>query len=97
MSVVKINAIEVPEGMGVELEKRFSAHKNSANAAPGFEGMQLLRPVAGETRYFAVSTWASEEAYRAWRHGEGYVKSGHGKPSKVSTGSALLEFEVVEL
>ena len=48
MSVVKINAISVPEGSGPELEKRFAARKHAVDQAPGFEGFQLLRPVAND-------------------------------------------------
>ena len=44
MSVVKINAIEVPEGMGAELEKRFGARVGEVEKMPGFEGFELLRP-----------------------------------------------------
>ena len=44
MSVVKINAIEVPEGAGAELEARFAARKHAVDGEPGFEGFQLLRP-----------------------------------------------------
>ena len=39
MSVVKINAIHVPEGSGTELESRFAARKHSVDGAPGFEGL----------------------------------------------------------
>ena len=35
MSVVKINAIEVPEGAGPELEKRFAARMHSVDEQPG--------------------------------------------------------------
>ncbi|MDO4240412.1 antibiotic biosynthesis monooxygenase [Micrococcus sp.] len=69
MSVVKINAITVPEGAGPELEKRFAARKHAVDQEPGFEGFQLLRPTAGADRYFVVTTWASEEHFAAWRDG----------------------------
>ena len=49
MSVVKINAIEIPEGAGPELEARFAARAGAVENSPGFEGFQLLRPVEGET------------------------------------------------
>ncbi|WP_423923122.1 antibiotic biosynthesis monooxygenase family protein [Frigoribacterium sp. 2-23] len=82
MSVVKINAIHVPEGHGAELEKRFAARKHSVDGAPGFEGFQLLRPVKGDERYFVVTTWDTEESFQRWAadgakaaHGQG---SGHG-------------------
>jgi len=103
VSVVKINAIHVPEGSGPELEKRFAARKHSVDGAEGVEGFQLLRPVAGEDRYFVVTTWRSEEDFRAWSV-EG-SKAAHARPSgaadtprgPVATGADLLEFEVVEL
>jgi heme-degrading monooxygenase HmoA len=66
MSVVKINAIHVPEGSGTELESRFAARKHSVDGAPGFEGFQLLRPVSGDTRYFVVTTWADEQSFQDW-------------------------------
>ena len=97
MSVVKINAIEVPQGAGPELEQRFAARKHSVDSEPGFEGFQLLRPVAGENRYFVVTTWATEEDFAAWRDGNARAAhAGQGK-KPVATGASLLEFEVVEL
>ena len=64
MAVVKINAIEVPPGGGAELEKRFAARAGAVENSPGFLGFELLRPVAGETRYFVYTRWESEEASR---------------------------------
>lgn len=70
MSVVKINALQVPDGGGEELEKRFSGRAHAVDAFPGFEGFQLLRPVKGENRYFVVTTWDSEASYQAWATGQ---------------------------
>lgn len=109
MSIVKINAISVPEGAGPELEKRFAARKQAIDSQPGFEGFQLLRPVAGEDRYFVITRWADEESYNAWRdaemasgthsegaHGGQGAHSAHGSERKpVASGATLLEFEVV--
>ena len=69
MTVVKINAIEVPEGAGPELEKRFANRAHTVDSAPGFLGFQLLRPTAGENRYFVVTQWEDEESFAAWRDG----------------------------
>jgi heme-degrading monooxygenase HmoA len=100
MSVVKINAIEVPEGMGEALEGRFAARASEVDKMPGFEAFDLLRPVEGETRYFVYTRWESEEAFQAWVNSEsfqkGHASAGnphHGQP--VASGSALLGFEVV--
>ena len=94
MAVVKINAIEVPAGAGPELEKRFAARAGAVENEPGFLGFQLLRPVAGENRYFVVTHWDSEESFAAWR--DGSARAAHaGNQKPVSTGASLLEFEVV--
>ncbi|HSX66558.1 antibiotic biosynthesis monooxygenase [Nocardioides sp.] len=99
MSVVKINAIHVPAQAGAELEKRFAARAGAVEKSPGFLGFQLLRPVAGDDRYFVVTHWESEEAFAAWRDGD--AKAAHasapGEAPKrpVATGADLLEFEVV--
>ena len=70
---------------------------------PGFEGFELLRPVAGDDRYFVYTRWASEEDFQNWRNSQQFQHGhtgagGEGAPQRppVSTDSALLEFEVVE-
>ena len=99
MPVVKINAISVPPQAGPELEKRFAARAGAVEGAAGFLGFQLLRPAAGETRYFVVTQWADEESFAAWR--DGGARAAHATPAgeapkkPVSTGAELLEFEVV--
>jgi len=99
MSVVKINAITVPPGAGEELERRFSARAGAVEKSPGFLGFQLLRPVAGDDRYFVVTHWADEESFDAWRNGD--AKAAHATPEgeaprkPVASGADLLEFEVV--
>jgi heme-degrading monooxygenase HmoA len=95
MSVVKINAISVPEGAGPELEKRFSNRAHTVDSAKGFLGFQLLRPVSGDDRYFVVTQWADEESFAAWRDGDAKVAHAGERSNPVSTGSSLLEFEVV--
>ncbi|MFT4288071.1 antibiotic biosynthesis monooxygenase family protein [Nocardioides sp.] len=99
MSVVKINAITVPEGSGEELERRFAARAGTVEGQQGFLGFQLLRPVAGESRYFVVTHWETEEAFAAWRDGD--ARAAHATPpgeaprKPVASGAELLEFEVV--
>ncbi|HET8604372.1 MAG TPA: antibiotic biosynthesis monooxygenase [Marmoricola sp.] len=95
MSVVKINAINVPAAAGPELERRFAARAGVVDQAPGFLGFQLLRPVAGEERYFVVTHWQDDASYEAWRDGDARAahKGEHG--ATVTAGANLLEFEVV--
>ncbi len=96
MSVVKINAIDVPEVSAQEFEARFAARKHAVDGQPGFEGFQLLRPVAGETRYFVVTTWAEQADFEAWR--DGAAREHHDQSRRpVASGATLLEFEIVDL
>jgi len=108
MSVVKINAIEVPEGKGSELEERFAARAGQVDQQPGFEEFMLLRPTAGDDRYFVLTRWESEEAFQAWRNGRAFQQqhaetheddgAGEAKPQHpVASGASLLEFDVVSL
>ncbi len=106
MSVVKINALEIPEGRGDELVGRFLPRLEELATVPGFEGFELLRPTGeAETRWFVYSRWTSEEAYEAWRSGDvfarGHAGQGGGgeggeqpRPQPIAMGSSLLEFEV---
>jgi len=97
MSIVVINALNVPGGeANAELEARFAARKHSVDSAPGFEGFKLLRPVAGEDRYFVYTQWATREDFENWRAAR--APRDHDSDQKpVATGAELLEFEVVEL
>ena len=99
--VVKINAIEVAEGRGPELEERFAKRAREVEGMPGFLGFELLRPAKGETRYFVYTRWETEEHFRAWVESSAFTR-GHAQAAKdskgtVAHGSALMEFEVVEL
>ena len=99
MSVVKINAIEVPEGMGAELERHFAERAKVVETMPGFEGFELLRPTGGDHRYFVYTRWADEESFQGWVGSQGFqqgharAESADGRP--VSQGASLLSFEVV--
>lgn len=95
MAVVKINAIEIPEGAGPELERRFGERHGSVDSAPGFLGFELLRPTSGEDRYFVYTKWETEEDFQAWAQGP--AKEAHAGENRnpVASGASLLEFEVV--
>jgi heme oxygenase (mycobilin-producing) len=95
MAVVKINAINVPPEAGPELERRFADRAGTVEGSPGFLGFQLLRPTAGETRYFVVTHWEDEESFAAWRDGDARAAHAGERGRPVASGADLLEFEVV--
>ena len=54
MSVVRINVIEIPEGRGEELERRFANRAGAVDRAPGFLGFELLRPTGWRDQLFRI-------------------------------------------
>ena len=103
MTVVKINALEIPPQAGDEIVKRFTARMEGLADVPGFEGFELLRPTGeAETRWFVYTRWADQASYEGWRDGDG-ARNSHAQSSggegeapqrPVSMGATLLEFEV---
>jgi heme-degrading monooxygenase HmoA len=67
MSVVKINAIEVPPERGDELAARFAARAGEVERAEGFEEFQLLRPTDGRTTWLVYTRWRDEASFEKWR------------------------------
>jgi heme oxygenase (mycobilin-producing) len=102
MTVVKINALQIPPQAGDEIVKRFTARMDSLTDVAGFEGFELLRPTGdAETRWFVYTRWADQDSYEGWRDGDGAKAShassageGEASPPAVSMGATLLEFEV---
>ena len=93
--VVKINAISVPPQAREELERRFAARAHTVDGADGFLGFQLLRPVAGDDRYFVLTRWRDDAAFEAWRDGDARAAHAGEGTRPVASGADLLEFEVV--
>ena len=99
MTVVKINAITVPEGSGDELAKRFAARAGAVDNQDGFEGFELLKPTDERTTWLVVTRWRDEEAFQAWVNspafGHGHAGADrpapHGGP--VSVSSELWSYE----
>jgi heme-degrading monooxygenase HmoA len=106
MSVVKINAIEVPAEQADELARRFAARAGEVEHSDGFEEFQLLRPTDDRTTWLVYTRWRDEAAFNAWMesrafgkaHGHGVqaTQAGEGQPPRppVGTGSELWSFQV---
>lgn len=90
MSVIKINAITVPEDSGDELGQRFAARQSAMKGTPGFEGFELLQPTDGRNTWLVLTRWESEEDFDNWRNSQSFQKShGHGgKPEGAGHGAA---------
>jgi heme-degrading monooxygenase HmoA len=98
MSIVKINALTVPEEMRETLEQRFSSRAGMVENSDGFEWFELLRPVEGTDKYLVYTRWRSEEDFAKWMEGsmrEGHGGSGGGR-GPAATDSSAWSFEVIQ-
>ena len=99
VTVIKINAITVPEGSGDELAQRFAARAGAVDDRDGFEGFELLKPTDDRTVWLVVTRWRDEAAFQAWvsspAFGHGHqgasAPAAHGGP--VSVHSELWSYE----
>lgn len=81
MSVVKINVLSVGAEMREELERRFAARAGLVDSAEGFEGFELLRPLAGTDRYLVYTRWRSEEDFQRWSQSQAF-QHGHAQAAR---------------
>ena len=66
MTLIKINAITVPDDAGDELANRFAARAGAVDGQEGFEGFELLRPTDGRNQWLVVTRWRDQAAFDAW-------------------------------
>ena len=98
--VVKINAIEVAEGRGPELEERFAKRAGEVEGCPASSATNCCARPRARRRYFVYTRWETEEAFRAWVESPSFTR-GHAQAAAdsrgtVAHGAALMEFEVVQ-
>lgn len=96
MSIVKINALTVPEDMREALEQRFAARAGMVESSDGFEWFELLRPLDGTDKYLVYTRWRSEADFETWMAQT--MKTGHGGGSTrpAATDSSAWTFEVIQ-
>ena len=103
MTVIKINAITVPEGSGDELAHRFAKRAGAVDGQPGFEGFELLRPTDGRTTWLVVTRWKDEDSFNAWvsspafAHGHQHAAAASDAPKPVSTHSELWSYDIANV
>ena len=97
MSVVKINAINVPAERGEEIAKRFAARIGEVDNQDGFEEFQLLRPEDGRGTWLVYTRWRDDAAFDAWVSSPSFAR-GHAQPEgdtrPVGTHSELWAFSI---
>ena len=102
MSIIKINAITVPDDSGDELAHRFAARAGAVDDQDGFEGFELLKPTDGRTTWLVVTRCRDEAAFHAWVNSPAFAhghrsaaeRAGGEAPHPVGIGSELWSYEV---
>ena len=98
MSIVRINAIDVPPERAEELERRFAARAGEVGGAEGFEAFELLRPTDDRTTYLVYTRWRSQEDFDAWVRSPAFEHGhkAHSTEGPVSSHSELWAYDVVQ-
>jgi len=89
VTVIKINAITVPEDSGDELARRFAARAGAVDNQEGFEGFELLKPTDDRTTWLVITRWRDEAAFEAWVNSPAFAhghRSGSGPGSSRTSG-----------
>lgn len=100
MTVIKINALDVPAEMGEEVARRFAARVGAVDGHDGFEGFELLRPTDGRTTWLVVTRWRDDAAFDAWRaspafaHGHRPPAAGEGAATPMPIQAELWSFDI---
>jgi heme-degrading monooxygenase HmoA len=103
MTVVRINAIQVPEGSGDELAHRFARRAGAVDNSPGFEGFELLRPTDGRDTWLVLTRWQDQQSFENWvnspafAHGHRSGSADGGERPPVSSHSELWSYDIVDL
>src|ERR1700679_828427 len=66
MTVIKINAITVPDDSGDELARRCAARAGAVDDQDGFEGFELLRPTDERRQWLVVTRWRDDASFQSW-------------------------------
>ena len=93
MTVIKINAITVPDGSGDELARRFAARAGAVDGQDGFEGFDSCATTDGRNQWLVITRWRDEDAFQGWvsspafAHGHAGASrpAAHGGPVSVAS------------
>ena len=106
MTVIRINAITVPQDSGDELAQRFAARVGAIDGVDGFEGFELLKPTDEREIWLVITRWRDEESFTAWTTSQSFARShrqgeraegeaeGEAPKRPVGTASELWSYEV---
>ena len=92
-TVIKINAITVPEDAGDELARRFAARAGGVDDQDGFEGFELLRPTDDRRQWLVVTRWRDEGSFQKWVSSPAFAHGHRGDRRSSSSAAGQDESE----
>lgn len=75
-SFVAINFITCKEHYKPRFEELFGSRAHAIDRMPGFEYMEVLKPLDGSDIYLIVSHWDSQESFKEWTKSKEFLE-GH--------------------
>jgi heme-degrading monooxygenase HmoA len=73
---VAINYISCKEHYKPRFEELFGSRAHAIDKMPGFEYMEVLKPLDNKGNYLIVSHWDSEESFKHWTKSKEFLE-GH--------------------
>ncbi len=73
---VAINYIDCDADYAERFETLFATRAKAIDRLPGFYDMKVLKPSDGAGSYLIVSSWDSEESFKAWTRSPEFLE-GH--------------------
>ncbi len=78
---IAINYITCKEEYKERFEMLFSTRAKAIDRMPGFQKMQVLKPIDGKSEYLIISHWDTEEQFRKWTNSPEFLE-GHKRGFK---------------
>lgn len=75
-SFVAINYISCKDHYKSRFEELFGTRAHAIDKMPGFEYMEVLKPIDGNGDYLIVSHWDSEDSFKGWTKSKEFLE-GH--------------------
>ncbi len=73
---VAINFIDCKDFYKPRFEELFGSRAHAIDRMPGFEYMEVLKPLDGGNGYLIVSHWDSRESFKEWTRSKEFI-DGH--------------------
>lgn len=82
--------------MADEVRDAFVGRPHLVDDAPGFERMEVMRPIEDPDEFWLLTWWSDEASFRAWHHSHLYRESHHGIPRGLKLDPAATELRFFE-